>query len=107
MADPGDVVTVDFAGATGVKRRPAVVVSSRAYHAEHPDLILGVLTTNLATATTTTDYVLLDWSAAGLRSASVFRAYVGMALPSAVRVIGHLSPRDWDGVRACVGKAFA
>jgi mRNA-degrading endonuclease toxin of MazEF toxin-antitoxin module len=28
MPDPGDVVTVQFAGAVGVKRRPMVVVSS-------------------------------------------------------------------------------
>lgn len=31
MPDPGDVVTVDFTGAAGVKRRPAVVVSSLLY----------------------------------------------------------------------------
>ncbi len=31
MPEPGDVVTVDFVGATGIKPRPAVVVSSRLY----------------------------------------------------------------------------
>ena len=41
MPDPGDVVTVDFMGATGVKRRPAVVVSSERYHQHRPDLVLG------------------------------------------------------------------
>jgi len=30
---PGDIVTVDFPGVTGIKRRPAVVLSSAAYHA--------------------------------------------------------------------------
>ena len=44
MADPGNVVTVDFLGATGTKRRPAVVVSSALYHQHRPDLVLGVLT---------------------------------------------------------------
>jgi mRNA interferase MazF len=39
MADPGDVVTVDFLGATGPKRRPAVVVSSALYHQHRPDLV--------------------------------------------------------------------
>src|SRR5919108_4650221 len=67
MPEPGDVVTVDFVGATGVKRRPAVVVSSRFYHAHRPDLILAVLTTQVITATAPTDYVLQDWAAAGLR----------------------------------------
>ncbi|MGQ0543510.1 MAG: type II toxin-antitoxin system PemK/MazF family toxin [Blastocatellia bacterium] len=41
---PGSVVTVDFRGVTGVKRRPAVVVSSSSYHSERPDLILAVVT---------------------------------------------------------------
>jgi len=41
---PGDVVTVDFPGVTGVKRRPAVVLSSHEYHAIRPDIILGLIT---------------------------------------------------------------
>ena len=107
MPRPGDVVTVDFLGATGTKRRPAVVVSSDLYQSERPDLILGILTTNLASTTASTDYVLLDWSTASLHSASAFRAYFGMALPSDVHVIGRLSDRDWHAVRACVKRAFA
>jgi hypothetical protein len=30
-----------------------------------------------------------------------------MATPTTVRVIGHLSARDWAGVQACVIQAFA
>jgi mRNA interferase MazF len=96
---PGDVVTFDFPGATGVKRRPTVIVSSDAYHAERPDLILGVLTTHLVVAAGSTDYVLQDWNAAGLHGPSAFRCYFGMALPNAVRRIGRLSDRDWQAVR--------
>lgn len=107
MPNPGDVVTVDFVAATGVKRRPAVVVSSDLYHAHRPDLILGVLTTQITTATTPTDYLLQDWSAAGLHRPSAFRAYLGMATTSAVRVIGHLSERDWQGIQACLMRALA
>ena len=104
MPSPGDVVTVDFPGATGKKRRPAVVVSSDVYHSERPDLILGILTTNLPSAT---DYVLQQWSAAGLRAPSAFRSYFGMALPADVHVIGHLSDRDWLAVKDGVKRAFA
>jgi mRNA interferase MazF len=107
VPDPGDVVTVDFVGATGVKRRPAVVVSSILYHAHRSDLILGVLITQVTTATAPTDYILQDWSAAGLHRPSAFRAYFGMALLSAVQVIGHLSERDWQGVQACLARALA
>ena len=103
---PGDVVTVDFAGATGVKRRPVVVVSSDRYHAERPDIIVGVLTTNVGSATGSTDYVLEDWQAAGLHSPSAFRAYFGMSVPRAVRPIGRLSDRDWQAVLDRVRIAF-
>lgn len=107
MPDPGDVVTVDFIGATGIKRRPAVVVSSSLYHAYRPDLILAVLTAHFSTATAPTDHILQDWSAAGLHRPSAFRAYFGMAVPSAVHVIGHLSAHDWQAVQACLARALA
>ncbi len=67
----GDVVTVDFPGVTGIKRRPAVVLSSATYHTARPDVIIGLITTQ-ATGLGVTDYVLQDWSAAGLRVASIF-----------------------------------
>ena len=40
----GDVVTVDFPAVTGIKRRPAVVLSSQTYHANRPDVIVGLIT---------------------------------------------------------------
>lgn len=73
MLSFGDVVPVDFPGAQGLKRRPAVVVSSNTYHTEHADVIVGVLTTKLAAARTASDYVLQDWHQAGLRLPSAFR----------------------------------
>lgn len=107
MPHPGDVVVADFVGATGVKRRPAVILSSDLYHTHHPDVVLGALTTHLSAATTPTDYVLQNWSATGLHAPSAFRAYVGMYAASAVKVIGHLSDRDWQEVRACLKQALA
>ncbi len=107
MPSPGDVATVDFQGTTGRKRRPAVIVSSDRYHEERPDLILAVLTSNLRAATASTDYVLRDWKETNLRKPSAFRAYFGMSLPSAVRVIGRLSDRDWREVKRRISAAFA
>src|SRR6266508_2250007 len=85
MLKAGDVVTVDFQGATGNKRRPAVVLSSDAYHHQRRDVILGILTSNVAAATRVMDHPLSDWEAAGLRVPTAFRAYLGMALAAAVR----------------------
>lgn len=43
-----------------------------------------------------------DWQSAGLRAASCFRAYVLTAHRSELAVIGHLSGRDWESVKARV-----
>lgn len=99
---PGDVVTVDFPGVTGVKRRPAVVLSSAIYHANRPDVIIGLITSQ-TTGLGVTDYPLQDWQGAGLRVPSVFRSFI-VTLPQTANLIkiGHLSEQDWEGVRACV-----
>jgi mRNA interferase MazF len=94
-------------GAHETKVRPAVVISSATYLAERPDVLVGILTTKLPRALSTTDCILLDWQSAGLRTESCFRAYVLTAHRSELNIIGHLSARDWDSVRACVRAAFA
>lgn len=105
--EPGDIVTVDFPGVTGIKRRPAVVLSSAAYHATRPDTIVGLITTRTS-GLGVTDYELQDWAAAGLRVASVFRSFIVTLPPSANLVyIGQLSERDWTSVRMCVKVALA
>jgi len=104
---PGDVVVGVLVGAQETKVRPAVVIASPIYLAERPDAVVGILTTKLPRTPGTTDYVLQDWRSAGLRAESCFRAYVLTAYRSELSVIGHLSARDWDAVRACVRAAFA
>jgi mRNA interferase MazF len=86
----------------GVKRRPAVVLSSVIYNTTRTDVIIGLITTQ-TTSLGVTDYTLRDWAAAGLRVASVFRCFIVTSPPSANLVlIGHLSEHDWKGVRECV-----
>ena len=50
-----DVIIADFPGVTGVKRRPAVVISTADYDTTVGDVILGAITTNLTIATTPTE----------------------------------------------------
>ncbi len=101
-----DVVTVDFPGVTGIKRRPAVVLSSKIYHSLRPDVIVGLITTQ-TNVIGQTDYVLQDWKAAGLRVTSMFRSFIVTLPPHAnLIVIGHLTPRDWKGVKTCVKLAL-
>ena len=105
--NPGDVVIVDFPGVKGIKRRPAVVLSSVKYHSIRPDTIVGLITTRMSNLGEA-DYELQDWRKAGLRVASVFRSFIVTLPPAANLVlIGHLSERDWKGVRASVKIALA
>lgn len=96
--NPGDLVWVDFPGAVQTKRGPAVVLSSPTYHAARPDVILGLITSQVSRARGPTD-LLQDWQQAGLRIPSAFRAYIS-TLPRSVVVgtIGSLSQADWDEV---------
>lgn len=107
MADPGDVVTVSFPGVAATKRRPAVVVSTPAYHTVRPDVILGLLTTQVGKASMTTDYLLQDWIAAGLHNQSSFRSFLQTMPASQIQVIGKLSVRDWHEVQARLRLALA
>jgi mRNA interferase MazF len=104
---PGNIVLVEFRGALGVKRRPAVVVSSDTYHSNRPDVILGVITSNIAAAAGPTDHVLRDWASAGLKKPSAFRAYLGTYEQSDVGVvIGQLTSVDLDAIRGRLSIAF-
>ena len=100
MLKPGDIVKADFPGAQGIKRRPCVVVSSDLYHSTRPDVMLAVVTTNIAVATAPTNYVLFDWEQAGLDSPSAVRIYISSRLQRDVLKIGHLSAADWAEVQA-------
>lgn len=101
MPSPGEVVIVDFVGDATTKRRPALVVSSAVYHATRDDIIIGLLTSKLDEAVGPTDYGLQDWAAAGLVSPTAFRCYLRTQHRTAVyRVIGSLTPRDWQEVQA-------
>jgi len=107
LFNPGDVVAIDFPGVTGIKRRPAAVISSSTYHASRPDIVVYLITSQ-SIETGPTDYVLQDWTQAGLRVPSVFRSFFA-TLPPATHpvVVGHLSDRDWKRVSACVSAALA
>jgi mRNA interferase MazF len=86
-----------------LKRRPAVVLSSDAYHAARPDVIIGLITSQTASAVGATDCLLQNWSASGLHLPSAFRAFLATLPRSAVSAkIGRLSSRDLDRARQCV-----
>lgn len=46
----GTIVTAEFPGVVATKRRPALVVSTAIYHAERPDVILALVTSQFSKA---------------------------------------------------------
>lgn len=100
MCKPGDVVLCNFIGAQGVKRRPAVIVSTDLLHSTGADALAAELTTQVGKATQATSYLLQDWSAAGLHQPSVFRCYFSMIIRDNAVWLGQLSGRDWQEVQA-------
>lgn len=108
MPDAGDVIWIDFPGAMATKRRPAVVLSSDEYHATRPDMIIGLVTSQIIKAGRVTAHLLSDWSSAGLRKPSAFRTFLATLPRSAVAAtIGRLSASDWQAVQKCVKRAIA
>jgi mRNA interferase MazF len=68
----GDVVLVSFifADETGVKRRPAVIVSSDAYHRGRDEVIIAAITSQ-TDRVLVGDHLISDWQKAGLLFPSV------------------------------------
>lgn len=107
MLQAGDVVIVDFPGVRETKKRPAIVISTDVYHTHRPDVIIGLLTTQMPSALSPTDYLLLDWTAAGLRHPSLFRSFLATVPAADAIQIGRLRDHDWQEVQARLKLAVA
>lgn len=104
---PGDVVTVEFPGAIRRKRRPAVVVSTTLYHAARPDVVLALLTSQIGTASASTDYALQDWEAAGLHQPTACRVFLATVPAVNISQVGRLTDRDWEEVKERIRLSLA
>lgn len=71
----GDIVLIPFpfTDQTTTKKRPAVVVSSTAYHRNHPDIILMAITSQIKSNMACGEVMLTQWEAAGLLKPSVIK----------------------------------
>ena len=101
------MVWIEFPGIVQTKRRPAVILSSAAYHASRPDIIVGLVTSPTSKSTSPTDYLIQAWQTAGLRLPSAFRAFI-VTLPRSaiVSTMGTLARPDWNEVIARVKLAI-
>ncbi len=102
----GDVILVDiaFSGATGSKRRPAVVISTSVFNRAVIKLIVATITSNVLPPFRPGDLLLNDWQKAGLIKPSAVRGVLATVDKSdVVRKLGELSVRDFGMVERGVG----
>ena len=95
----GSVVVVNFPGVNGLKRRPAIVISSDLYHSNRPDVILALITSQITKSNSETDYTLRDWSNCGLNKPSAVRMFLSTRPKQEASYIGELSEFDWSDVK--------
>lgn len=102
----GDVVLVPFpfTDQSSTKRRPAVVVSSDAYHRERPDLIILAVTSQARPQTAIGEAVVTKWKEAGLLRPSVLKPVVATIERGLVlRKLGRLAEEDRATLRKVLG----
>lgn len=98
----GEVVLVPFPFTNQVasKKRPAVVISSPAYHINRPDLLIMAITSQAHTAPDFATFPVIDWQSAGLLKPSLAKPVL-TTLEQALVIcrMGSLSPRDQHSLR--------
>lgn len=95
--DFGDIVLVPspFTDQSGIKKRPAVVVSSAAYNTARLDLILMAVTSQVRPVTAFGEVVISDWQKAGLLKPSVVKPVMTtVERRLIIRHLGQLEPVD-------------
>jgi mRNA interferase MazF len=104
----GDVVLVGFifSDESGRKVRPALVISSPAYHRARGEVIIAAITSNVSRQLFA-DHLLTDWKAAGLLFPSVATAIVRTVKRTMIdRKLGSLSAADLQSVERQLRRAM-
>ncbi|HPM84003.1 MAG TPA: type II toxin-antitoxin system PemK/MazF family toxin [Candidatus Anammoximicrobium sp.] len=100
----GDVllVTLTYSSQTGVKKRPVVVLRD----VGDADMLVAPVASQ--TSRVAYDVRLADWPQEGLRLPSVVRTekLATVEKSAIVRILGHLSGRDWSAVEANLAAVF-
>jgi len=100
--DFGDVVLVrfPFTDQSAVKQRPAVVVSSEAYHRARPDILIMAITSQARPRPAIGEAPIRRWKEAGLIKPSVFKPLLATVERTLIRrKLGHLEPEDLQALR--------
>ncbi len=106
----GEVLLVPFpfTDQSGMKKRPAVVISSNAYNASRRDLVIMAITSQVRQPLGFGEALVTEWQAAGLIKASVLKPVVTTIEQSLViRTMGSLMADDINtlqrSIEMCLG----
>lgn len=105
----GEVILVPFPFTNQVesKKRPAVVISSPAYHTNRPDLLIMAITSQAHTEPDFAAFPVVDWQAAGLLKPSFAKPVLTtLEQTLVIRSMGNLSPRDQQSLRQMLAQIF-
>lgn len=98
----GEVILVPFpfTNQEGGKKRPAVIISSPAYHVHRPDLLIMAITSQPHTTLDFSAFTIIDWQTAGLLKPSFAKPILTTLQQTLViRSMGNFSPRDQHTLR--------
>jgi mRNA interferase MazF len=101
----GDVVLIGFpfTNLQAIKKRPAVILSSRVYQQQRGDVILMAITSQIQQPLGFGDYLLQDWQACGLIKPSQLKPLLAtLESTQVIRSMGKLSDRDRQGLQAII-----
>ncbi len=101
----GDVVLVPFpfTDQSATKKRPAIVVSSDAYHRERQDVIVVAVTSRVASEPKTGDVTVSGWRDAGLLKPSVIKpVFTTIETGLLLRTLGTLGSADQFRLRTAL-----
>jgi mRNA interferase MazF len=105
----GDVVLVPFpfTDLSGVKIRPALVVSDDSYNAATKDVIVAQITGNINGRPRFGDYHITGWQAVGLRAPSLVRAKLATLATRRIReTVGQFPSIDMQAVESSLRTAL-
>lgn len=98
----GDIVLVPFpfTDQSGAKKRPAVVVSSAAYHQARRDVLIMAITSQVKPSGSFGEVVVQSWQAAGLIKPSAIKPVLTTIEQSLImRTLGRLKEIDLSALR--------
>ena len=93
----GDIILVPFpfTDQSTIKKRPAVVISSKVYNTERPDLIIMAVTSQIKPARIIGEVIIKDWQEAGLLKSSAIKPVITtMEKSLVIKTMGRLKERD-------------